>query len=84
MVHSSFGKFKKIFVFFQINKLNHFIYSSYNLCKDVNIVHFEQLSINFQHVFNLRENDTILKIVFNEQAYFAHKNILSSSSLYLK
>ena len=58
--------------------------SNLKIFQDINISHLEQLSRNFEQMFKLREHDCILKIVANDQEYFAHKNIFSCSSLYLK
>ena len=35
-------------------------------------------------MFKVREHDNILSIVLNQHGYFAHKNILASSSPYLR
>ena len=52
--------------------------------KDVNVVHLEKLSNNLAEMFNDRENDNILTMQVNKQAYLAHKSLLSSSSAYLR
>ena len=81
LVLSSFGKFQ-ISIYFHIFHLKFilFIYSF----KDVNFVHLEQLSNNFAKMFDDRNNDHILSTAVNQQVYFAHKNILSSTSSYLR
>ena len=52
--------------------------------EDLNVIHLEQHSRNSEKVFKDREHDNLLTIVCNNLGYMAHKNIISSYSLYLR
>ena len=81
LAYSNFGKLINFFFYFltRYKKID-----QYNLFVDLNVVHLEQLSRNFEKVFKAREHDSILTIVVNQQGYFAHKNLLSTTSSYLR
>ena len=52
--------------------------------EDENVIHLEELSRNNEYMFKNREHDNLLTIVCNKLGYVAHKNILSSSSPFLR